>query len=182
MANPDQDDAAANRGYVLSQVSSKADKSELTTKADKSDLIQRADKSEPVQKADITYVDTELTKKADLSIINSELAIKTDLSAVLVIDGSNPIIGDLDMGATVSFNLYEPNENDSKHATNVNFVKKYIADKLKHNITNVAMQNDLLYLMGPNDEFSDEDDVQDKPFENKDFHKFNKVTKPLISS
>ena len=102
MANPDRDDAAANRGYVLSQVSSKADKSELTTKADKSDLIQRADKSEPVQKADITYVDTELTKKADLSIINSELAIKTDLSAVLVIDGSNPIIGDLDMGATVS--------------------------------------------------------------------------------
>ena len=101
MANPDQDDAAANRGYVLSQVSSKADKSELTTKADKSDLIQRADKSEPVQKADITYVDTELTKKADLSIINSELAIKADLSAVLVIDGSNPMIGDLDMGAIV---------------------------------------------------------------------------------
>ena len=44
------------------------------------------------------------------------------------------------------------------------------------------MQNDLLYLMGPNDEFSDEDDVQGKPFKNKDFHKFNKVTKPLISS
>lgn len=102
MANPDQDDAAANRGYVLSQVSFKADKSELTTKADKSDLIQKADKSEPVQKADITYVDTEFTKKADLSIINSELAIKADLSAVLVIDGSNPIIGDLDMGAIVS--------------------------------------------------------------------------------
>ena len=41
------------------------------------------------------------------------------------------------------------------------------------------MQNDLLYLMGPNDEFSDEDVVQDKPFENKNFHKFNKVTKPF---
>ena len=41
-------------------------------------------------------------KKADLSIINSELAIKADLSALLVIDGSNPMISDLDMGAIVS--------------------------------------------------------------------------------
>lgn len=63
LANPDQDDAAANRGYVLSQVSSKADKSELTTKANKTDLIQKADKSEPVQKADITYVIQNSQKK-----------------------------------------------------------------------------------------------------------------------
>ena len=113
----------------------------------------------------------ELAKKADASPINSELATNTDLNAVVVTDGTNQMTGSVHMGGNSIVGLAEVGENDSNHATNVNFVKKHIVDKLKHNITSVATQNDLLYLMGPTDQFSDEDDVDGKPFEKKDFHK-----------
>lgn len=113
----------------------------------------------------------ELAKKADASLINSELATNTDLNAVVVTDGTNQMTGSVHMGGNSIIGLAEVGENDSNHATNVNFVKKHIVDKLKHNITSVATQNDLLYLMGPTDQFSDEDDVDGKPFEDKYFHK-----------
>ena len=89
----------ADKTYVDSKLSEKADKTDLAQKSDKTyvdgKLSEKADKTELAKKADQSYVDgklsekadkTELAKKADQSYVDGKLSEKADKTALTALD------------------------------------------------------------------------------------------------
>lgn len=83
-------------------------------------------------------------------------------------------------------NVADSQPHDSYRAANGKFVnitvsdnnafmktqyEKCVSDQLKHKVSNVAMKNDLAYIINQTGQLSDEDDVDGKDFVNNHFRK-----------
>ena len=99
------------------------------------------------------------------------------LSEVVHLDGSQLMVGDLNLGGNSITNIKDPNPSDNNHATSVNYVNKTIDDKLKYSIQSSNTSNAFQYVMDdPAGQFYDEDDIKGIKKTNKDYHKINKET------
>ncbi|PFX27766.1 hypothetical protein AWC38_SpisGene7512 [Stylophora pistillata] len=130
-----------------------------------------------------------LSAKLETTTFNTEIAEKPKTSAVMLLDGSQSMTANLDLGNQKAINLAAPSA--STDLCNKTFVdgelqktktnlEKHINDHLAHSII-TYLNNDLDYVMNGiiGNEFSDKDDITGKSMSNKDFHKFYKKVKPF---
>ncbi|PFX21388.1 Collagen alpha-1(VI) chain [Stylophora pistillata] len=112
------------------------------------------------------------------------------LAQTKVNKSGDTMTGNLNLGNNKEINSAAPNSGgdlcnktyvDTLVGTTKTNLEKHVNDHLAHSIRTTNLKNDLDYIMNGviGDEFSDEDDITGKVQVSKDFHKFNKSTKPF---
>lgn len=139
------------------------------------------------QKADADVMINGLSAKPETTTFNTEIAKKPNASSVMLLDGSQSMTGDLNLGNKKAINSAAPSGGtdlcnktyvDTLVGTTKTNLEKHVNDHLAHSVTTTNLKNDLDYIMN-GIEFSDEDDITGKTSVFKDFHKFDKKTKPF---
>ena len=128
----------------------------------------------PDEKRQIYYLGKPLynTSATNKEYVDSELQNKADSNKVMLIDGTQAMEGDLDMGGYIIKNITEPKFDSD----GVN--KKYLVDYIgKSHIQSINSENKFKYIMNdPKSQISDENDVElgDTITFNNSPHKINK--------
>lgn len=115
-----------------------------------------------------------MSAKLETTTFNTEIAKKPNTSAVMLLDGSQSMTANLDLGNQKAINSAAPTAStDLSNKTYVDGelqktktnLEKHINDHLAHSII-THLNNDLDYVMNGiiGSEFSDEDDITD-PFQ-----------------
>ncbi|PFX33030.1 hypothetical protein AWC38_SpisGene2089 [Stylophora pistillata] len=125
------------------------------------------------KKADADVMINELSGKLDTTTFNAEIAKKPNASAVMLLDGSLSMTGDLNLGNKKAINSAAPSGGtdlcnktyvDTLVGTTKTNLEKHVNDHLAHSVTTSNLKNDLDYIMNGiiGNEFSDEDDINGK--------------------
>ena len=162
------DKTITNKEYVDMKDNLKADKTELNKKADLTTNNEQTFKgvlnvpdfdpgySNMTNVMNKKYIDDQDVKKADKTYVDTEIQKVTfDTSSVVLIDGSNSMNADLNIGNNKITDLKTPT-NDSD-AVN----KKYVDSHIDKNIQSSNDNNVFEYVMNdPDSQLSEEDDIE----------------------
>ncbi|PFX14403.1 hypothetical protein AWC38_SpisGene21443 [Stylophora pistillata] len=140
---------------------------ELKKKADADVMINGL--SAKLEKADADVMISGLSAKLEKTTFNTEIANKPNTSAVMLLDGSQSMIANLDLGNQKAVNSAAPSAStdfcnktyvDGELQKTKTNLEKHINNHLSHSII-TYLNNDLDYVMNGiiGNEFSDEDNI-----------------------